>query len=978
MHINFWLESMGCYPLETFASQAADCRGGGVFCKRQDVDSLILGGSVSFENFGALCALNKAALEQLTMASSLWKDTWVLFPECSCVHLCSSRLLRAQWAARQPRNLLGSAGGQLTHFFNYTYEGILNNGFVHFWSRPCGANKAGISFIINAPELLIPGSDSTITLGFTDATITGHMLARRLQARDARLWSISIASRTGFLPREFCIHAMGSRICVPNELTSQQDNMPLSAANEACLIWSASELRLYWNRHLAAACVMPDWHPSEHELPGMWAHCCIHTQEAFHRSNPCFAVGSRFPQTREGLRLPVAAMRMLDAAGLCASDLSVHSDRLVYLTPETNVSEFETCVRGLNRVEEAEVFVGFGTSRNARHLDELLCNAGAHGPASSAWGLYLHVARGAILCRHAARSWAQATFEDVPASSRMPASSSEQNVQVKVICKQADAGLQTAVNDEGWQAWAATQPPRASRDLKRARAAVMVRLNCGPRDLRQVLKTFAQLEITVTVSLALSGCSSPRNILATRPWMDHCGGSSAWEIRTPSSSEADNTEFESVSGIVWLQTYGPAEAQYLAVSGVGHGILAPGLLTAEEAATWFLFVFSQRVPPCSLAGLVLQLPTEVRCRLYLLPAVLQVCTHPYRPRLYMLAALARAGLDARVSVQFAAEEILPLYAFVWPKAALKEGLLRAGVVTSASYQTIQTVMDFNATAQDSNCVIAAWPASRALEPGIYVVVYGEVHSVLQVRSGITWWCGLWEAHLNTMELSAFLALSGIGLHRLFAKRNEDPLRGQQPFGRDIRGGASLRLPQAGETIMILEKHWLDMILSGQKTLELRHQSKKPGLVWLACQKTIYGSAFVSQSEQLDFKRFRDLVVFHCYQSNELPYKCTWGLWLRDVQALGSPLDFEKPRGPIGFARVRWTSGNPEVATKYTACAPGDMQGGGPDKCREFGLPNFANNCYINAVLQGLFHTPSFLHLCAECHTRLQHDPQAGG
>ena len=80
-------------------------------------------------------------------------------------------------------------------------------------------------------------------------------------------------------------------------------------------------------------------HPSEHELPGMWAHCCIHTQEAFHRSNPCFAVGSRFPQTREGLRLPVAAMRMLDAAGLCASDLSVHSDRLVYLTPETNVSE---------------------------------------------------------------------------------------------------------------------------------------------------------------------------------------------------------------------------------------------------------------------------------------------------------------------------------------------------------------------------------------------------------------------------------------------------------------------------------------------------------------------------------------------------------------------------------------------------------------------------------------------------------------
>ena len=106
------------------------------------------------------------------------------------------------------------------------------------------------------------------------------------------------------------------------------------------------------------------------------------------------------------------------------------------------------------------------------------------------------------------------------------------------------------MNDEGWQAWAATQPPRASRDLKRARAAVMVRLNCGPRDLRQVLKTFAQLEITVTVSLALSGCSSPRNILATRPWMDHCGGSSAWEIRTPSSSEADNTEFQSVSGIV--------------------------------------------------------------------------------------------------------------------------------------------------------------------------------------------------------------------------------------------------------------------------------------------------------------------------------------------------------------------------------------------------------------------------------------------
>ncbi|CAE7948922.1 unnamed protein product [Symbiodinium sp. KB8] len=49
----------------------------------------------------------------------------------------------------------------------------------------------------------------------------------------------------------------------------------------------------------------------------------------------------------------------------------------------------------------------------------------------------------------------------------------------------------------------------------------------------------------------------------------------------------------------------------------------------------------------------------------------------------------------------------------------------------------------------------------------------------------------------------------------------------------------------------------------------------------------------------------------------------------------------------------------EASAGDPACVREDKQGGGEDKCEEFGLPN---NCYVNATLQALFHTPSITHV----------------
>ena len=55
-------------------------------------------------------------------------------------------------------------------------------------------------------------------------------------------------------------------------------------------------------------------------------------------------------------------------------------------------------------------------------------------------------------------------------------------------------------------------------------------------------------------------------------------------------------------------------------------------------------------------------------------------------------------------------------------------------------------------------------------------------------------------------------------------------------------------PKAGDRILILQPVWLDLILAGEKTLEIRGSSLRPGKYFLGCKKQILAVAHLGQGQ----------------------------------------------------------------------------------------------------------------------------------
>ena len=105
-------------------------------------------------------------------------------------------------------------------------------------------------------------------------------------------------------------------------------------------------------------------------------------------------------------------------------------------------------------------------------------------------------------------------------------------------------------------------------------------------------------------------------------------------------------------------------------------------------------------------------------------------------------------------------------------------------------------------------------------------------------------------------------------------------------------------------ILILKKHWLDRILSGEKTLEIRGAPLKSGTYYLGCKKTIYAVATtgppiaIATVDQWDSLRSQ-----HRVESAEPPYAKTFGLPILHVQRVNR-MPFAHPRGAIGIVKYR--------------------------------------------------------------------------
>ena len=106
------------------------------------------------------------------------------------------------------------------------------------------------------------------------------------------------------------------------------------------------------------------------------------------------------------------------------------------------------------------------------------------------------------------------------------------------------------------------------------------------------------------------------------------------------------------------------------------------------------------------------------------------------------------------------------------------------------------------------------------------------------------------------------------------------------------------VPQSGDIIMILKRNYLDLILAGNKVLEIRHCRWTPCKVYLGCKSFIYGTAYLQEAIYIETpEEFQKLHSQHCVHGNKLPYaKHNWAIPLSEVSKIDPPVPYCHPRG----------------------------------------------------------------------------------
>eukprot|EP00438_Fugacium_kawagutii_P026126 Skav200884 [mRNA] locus=scaffold2741:13050:13493:+ [translate_table: standard] len=102
--------------------------------------------------------------------------------------------------------------------------------------------------------------------------------------------------------------------------------------------------------------------------------------------------------------------------------------------------------------------------------------------------------------------------------------------------------------------------------------------------------------------------------------------------------------------------------------------------------------------------------------------------------------------------------------------------------------------------------------------------------------------------------------------------------------------------------MVVRQPWLERILDGSKTMELRARKYGLGHAWLGSGGRIHGRVKIVQAVPLTEEEFKSRHEEHQWPlDTDLPYKTVYGLMLEEVEQLPEPLSYWKPRrGPIGW------------------------------------------------------------------------------
>lgn len=112
----------------------------------------------------------------------------------------------------------------------------------------------------------------------------------------------------------------------------------------------------------------------------------------------------------------------------------------------------------------------------------------------------------------------------------------------------------------------------------------------------------------------------------------------------------------------------------------------------------------------------------------------------------------------------------------------------------------------------------------------------------------------------------------------------------------LPGGAPHPLHPVGnkDPILILHKNWLDLIVSGKKTLEIRGRPETKNIgkyLWLCATGTfkVYGKALLSGCKEISASEWDGLRNEHQVPSRKLPYAKTFGWQLENAHSVDPPI-----------------------------------------------------------------------------------------
>ena len=114
----------------------------------------------------------------------------------------------------------------------------------------------------------------------------------------------------------------------------------------------------------------------------------------------------------------------------------------------------------------------------------------------------------------------------------------------------------------------------------------------------------------------------------------------------------------------------------------------------------------------------------------------------------------------------------------------------------------------------------------------------------------------------------------------------------------------LNVPRKNDKILILKFPWLGMLLSGEKTLEIRSKPFSAGRYWLGHKKLIYAEVqfgeprFIATQNEFDSLRYQHLV------NGKKPYATTFSMPVVTCKPLNRTISYHHPRGAVTIVKYR--------------------------------------------------------------------------